>query len=205
MNPQLQKQIGVGALAGIVVAGLIYFLLGGKRTDLEAIRTDVNTLQAEVDKGKLLKANYEKLREEVAKQDKRIEELIKIMPSDADYGEIPYRIKKLADDAGIDQVAFALKPERKDAYYTEKPVEFEFRVGYHSFGQFASLVSGYDKIINISNIEFTRRTDNRSVYPASLKCTISAFVYNPEPPPAEPAKKPAPAPASAPKGGAKED
>ena len=36
MNPQLQKQIGVGALAGIVLAGLIYFLLGGKRTDLEA-------------------------------------------------------------------------------------------------------------------------------------------------------------------------
>ncbi len=193
MNPQLQKQIGVGALAGIVLAGLVYFLLGGKRTDLEAIRTENKTLQADVDKGKLLKQSYEKLREEVAKQDKRIEELIKIMPSETDYGEIPYRIKKIADDAGIDQVSFSLKPERKDAYYTEKPVEFEFRVGFHSFGQFASLVSGYDKIVNISNIEFTRKTDNRSVYPASAKCTISAFIYNPEPAPTAepPAKKPA--------------
>jgi len=203
MNPQLQKQIGVGALVGIVLAGLIYFLLGGKRTELESIEADNKTLQADVDKGKLLKASYEKLREEVAKQDKRIEELIKIMPTETDYGEIPYRIKKIADDAGIDQVAFSLKPERKDTYYTEKPVEFEFRVGFHSFGQFASLVSGYDKIINISNIEFNRKTDNRSVYPASVKCTISAFVYNPEPPPAAPAKKPAGAPA--PKAGAKED
>ncbi len=202
MNPQLQKQIGVGALVGIVLAGLVYFLLGGKRTDLEAIRAGNKTLQAEVDKGKLLKASYEKLREEVAKQDKRIEELIKIMPSETDYGEIPYRIKKIADDAGIDQVSFSLKPERKDTYYTEKPVEFEFRVGFHSFGQFASLVSGYDKIINISNIEFTRKTDNRSVYPASVKCNISAFVYNPEPPPVEPVKKPA---AAAPKASAKED
>jgi len=158
MNPQLQKQIGVGALVGIVLAGLIYFLLGGKRTDLEALKAGNKTLQAEVDKGKLLKQSYEKLKEEVAKQDKRIEELIKIMPSETDYGEIPYRIKKIADDAGIDQVSFSLKPERKDTYYTEKPVEFEFRVGFHSFGQFASLVSGYDKIINISNIEFTRRT-----------------------------------------------
>ncbi|MFZ1376006.1 MAG: type 4a pilus biogenesis protein PilO [Geothrix sp.] len=204
MNPQLQKQIGVGALVGIVLAGLVYFLLGGKRTDLEAIRTENKMLQADVDKGKLLKQSYEKLREEVAKQDKRIEELIKIMPSETDYGEIPYRIKKIADDAGIDQVSFSLKPERKDAYYTEKPVEFEFRVGFHSFGQFASLVSGYDKIVNISNIEFARKTDNRSVYPASVKCTISAFIYNPEPAPAAepPVKKPA-APASKP--GAKED
>lgn len=192
MDPQLQKQIGVGALAGIVLAGLVYFLLGGKRTELETLHADVKTLQAAVDNGRLLKARYEKLREEVAKQDKRIEELIKIMPSEADYNEIPYRIKKLADDAGIDQVAFAMKPERKDTYYTEKPVEFEFRVGYHSFGQFASLVSGYDKIINVSNIEFTRRTDNRSVYPATVKCTVSAFVYNPAepPPPAAPPRKP---------------
>lgn len=203
MNPQLQKQIGVGALAGIVLAGLVYFLLGGKRTDLEAIRTENKTLQADVDKGKLLKQSYEKLREEVAKQDKRIEELIKIMPSEADYGEIPYRIKKIADDAGIDQVSFSLKPERKDAYYTEKPVEFEFRVGFHSFGQFASLVSGYEKIINISNIEFARKTDNRSVYPATVKCTISAFIYNPEPAAEPPAKKPTPAPAAKP--GAEKD
>ena len=198
MNPQLQKQIGLGALVGIILAGLVYFYLGGKRTDLEALHADNRSLQAQVDKGKLLKASYEKLREEVAKQDKRIEELIKIMPSETDYGEIPYRIKKLADDAGIDQVAFSLKPERKDAYYTEKPVEFEFRVGYHTFGQFASLVSGYDKIINVSNIEFIRKTDVRTLYPATVKCTISAFVYNPEPPPQpEPVKKPAGAPATA--------
>ncbi len=203
MNPQLQKQIGVGAVAGIVLAGLVYFLLGGKRSELDTVRADVKTLQAEVDKGRLLKASYEKLRDEVAKQDKRIEALIKIMPSEADYGEIPYRIKKLADDAGIDQVSFSLRPERKDTYYTEKPVEFEFRVGYHAFGQFTSLVSGYDKIINVSNIEFTRKTDKGSLYPATVKCIISAFIYNPEPPPAAPAKNPAPA--KAPKAGAKED
>lgn len=202
MNPQLQKQIGVGAVAGIVVAGLVYFLLGGKRSELETVQAEVKSLQADVDKGRLLKASYEKLRDEVAKQDKRIEELIKIMPSEADYGEIPYRIKKLADDAGIDQVSFALKPERKDTYYTEKPVEFEFRAGYHTFGQFTSLVSGYDKIINVSNIEFTRKGDKGSVYPATVKCTVSAFIYNPEPPPAAPAKASAPAPV---KGGAKED
>ena len=202
MNPQLQKQIGIGALVGIVLAGLVYFLLGGKRTDLEAIRADVKNLQDQVDKGKILKASYENLKEEEAKQDKRIEQLIKIMPSETDYGEIPYRIKKIADDAGIDQVSFSLKPERKDTYYTEKPVEFEFRVGFHSFGQFASLVSGYDKIINISNIEFTRKSDNRSVYPASVKCIVSAFIYNPEPPPVNPEPKPA---APAPKAAAKED
>ncbi len=200
MNSQLQKQILVGAVAGIVVAALVFFLLGGKRSDLAATRADITTLQAAVDKGKLLKASYEKLREEGAKEDKRIEALVKIMPSEADYGEVPYRIKKLADDAGIDQTSFSLLPERKTTYYTEKPVAFTFRVGYQTFGQFASLISGYDKIINLSNIEMTRATDSRSLYPANVKCTISVFVYNVQTPPPGPggtqpgAASPAPAP-----------
>lgn len=202
MDPQLRNQLVVGALAGLLVSGLTYYLLGTKRSDRDALLADCKTLQAQVDKGKLLKGSYEKLREEVARQDKRIEELIRIMPSEADYGEIPYRIKKIADNAGIEQVAFALKPERREAYYTEKPVEFEFRVGFHTFGQFASLISGYDKIINISNVEFTRKVDGRSLQPATVKCVISAFVYNPEAPAAEPGKKPAPA---APKSGAKDE
>ena len=75
-------------------------------------------------------------------------------------------------------------------------------MGFLSFGQFASLISGYDKIINISNIEFTRKPDNRSVYPASVRCTISAFIYNPEPPAVDSAVKPA---ATAAKANAKED
>lgn len=203
MEPQLRNQIGVGALAGLLVAGLTYYLLGSKRADRDALVADCTNLQAQVEKGKQLKSSYEKLREEVARQDKRIEELIRIMPSEADYGEIPYRIKKIADNAGIEQVAFSLKPERREAYYTEKPVEFEFRVGFHSFGQFASLVSGYDKIINISNVEFTRKTEGRSLHPATVKCIISAFVYNPEPTPAELGKKAAPA--AAPKPGGKDE
>ena len=75
MNPQLQKQIGLGALVGIILAGLVYFYLGGKRTDLEALHAENHNLQAQVDKGKLLKSSYEKLREEVAKAERKKAEL----------------------------------------------------------------------------------------------------------------------------------
>ena len=38
MNSQLQKQILIGGLAGLLVLVLIYFLLGGKRDDLTALK-----------------------------------------------------------------------------------------------------------------------------------------------------------------------
>jgi type IV pilus assembly protein PilO len=196
MNSQLQKQLLIGGLAGLMLAILIVFFLGGKRDELAGLRLGNEGLKADVAKGYALKANYEKLKAEVVEQEKVIDELIKIMPTDADRGELPYRVKKLADTAGIEQVSFTLLPSTAKDYYTEYPVQFTFRAGYHTLGQFTSLISGYEKIINVSELSLKREAAN-SLYPVSVTCKVSAFVYNPATPAAAaPAPKPA-APAGA--------
>lgn len=182
MNSNLRKQILIGGLVGILVMALTYIFLGGKRDELKALEAANVELQKEVDKGYSLKANAEKLKKEIAEQQKYLDALIKIMPTDADRGEIPYRMKKLADTAGIDQVSFVVGSPIKKDYYTEHRFTFNFRAGYHSFGQFASLISGYEKIINISDLQFKRVGSTTGTYPASVTCNVSAFVYNPEAP-----------------------
>jgi type IV pilus assembly protein PilO len=195
MNSQLQKQLLIGGLAGLMVAILIIFFLGGKRDELAALRVTNEGLRADVAKGLALKSNYEKLKVEVQEQEKVIDELIKIMPTDADRGEMPYRIKKLADTAGIEQIAFTLGAPIGKEYYTEYPVQFQFRAGYHTLGQFASLISGYEKIINLLDISMKREATAGSLYPVNVSCKVSAFVYKPasEPVAPDPAKAPAPA------------
>lgn len=192
MNSQLQKQLLIGGLAGFMLAILIVFFLGGKRDELASLKAGNDALKVEVAKGYALKANYEKLKAEVQEQEKVIDELIKIMPTDLDRGELPYRVKKLADTAGIEQVSFNLEAPKAKDYYTEYPVAFTFRAGYHTLGQFASLISGYEKIINLSEMTMKREGTN-SLYPVSVTCKVSAFVYNPNANPA-PAPRPAPAP-----------
>jgi Tfp pilus assembly protein PilO len=197
MNSQLQKQLLIGGLSGLLILVVIYFLLGGKRDDLTALKATNAALEVDVNRGYALKDIYEKLKAEVNQQEKFIEQLISIMPTDADRGELPYRVKKLADAAGIEQVSFSLLPPSPKEYYTEYPVQFSFRAGYHTLGQFTSLVSGYGKIINLSDLQMTRVTNN-NLYPVAVSCKVSAFVYNPaKPAAAAPAKgaRPAPAPA----------
>lgn len=183
MNSNLRKQILIGGLVGILVMALTYIFLGGKRDELKALEATNVELQKEVDKGYSLKANAKKLQKEIEEQQKYLDALIKIMPTDSDRGEIPYRMKKLADTSGIDQVSFVVGNPIKKDYYTEHRFTFNFRAGYHSFGQFASLVSGFEKIINISDMQFKRAGDRQGIYPATVTCFVSAFVYNPEPPP----------------------
>jgi type IV pilus assembly protein PilO len=194
MNTQLQKQILIGGLAGLLITVLAWVFLGGKRDERAALKASIVILEKEVDKGYQLKANYEKLKIEVDQQQKLIEALIKLMPTDTDKGEIPYRIKKLADTAGIEQVSFNVEGAIKKDYYTEYPFTFTFMAGYHSFGQFASQVSGYEKIINVSEMQL-KRVGGKTLWPVTITCRISAFVYNPDPP-----KPVAPPPAAAPAG-----
>lgn len=191
MNTQLQKQILVGGLSGLLITVLTWVFLGGKREECTALVANIVALDKEVATGYQLKANSDKLKKEVAKQEKLIEDLIKLMPIDTDKGEIPYRIKKLADAAGIELVSFTAEGAVKKDYYTEFPSTFVFKAGYHSFGQFASQVSGHDKIINISEIQMTREP-GKTLWPVNVTCRISAFIYNPAPP-----KLVAPPPAAA--------
>ncbi|MBP1626115.1 MAG: pilus assembly protein PilP [Holophagaceae bacterium] len=191
MTPYLQKQIIIGGLAGVLVAVLTYILLGGTRTELKTLEASNVTLQEEVRKGYGIKSNYEQLKKEVDLQGKTLDALIKIMPAETDISEMPYRVKKMADTAGIDQVSFSNEaPTKPTEYYTVYPVQFEFRAGYHSFGEFASQVSGFEKIISISDIEMTR-VPGRSLYPVTVKCKVKAYVYTPPPPPAPAAAAPA--------------
>lgn len=197
MNSQLQKQILIGGMAGLLILIIIYFVLGGERDDLAALKATNAGLTADVNKGFALKDIYEKLKIEVSQQEVLIEQLVRIMPTDADRGEIPYRIKKLADTAGIEQVSFSLQPPVPQQYYTEYPVQFSFRAGYHTLGQFTSLISGYEKIINISDLDLKRDSSN-SLYPVMVTCKVTAFVYNPAKTDSAPAAHPAGG-ASAPK------
>jgi len=197
MNSQMQKQILIGLLSGLLVTVLVIIFLGGKRDDLANLKTQNNALLDEVHKGIQLKNNYEKLKVEVELQQKLIDELIKLMPTEADRAEIFHKIKKVADTAGIDQAeAKSEAPNKSNPYYTEYPSTFKFRVDYATFGQFTSLISGYDKTISIGDIQMKREPGN-GIFSATVICRISAYVYNPEPPPTA-----NPAPAAAPAAGA---
>ena len=192
MNSQLQKQLLIGGLAGFMLAVLIIFFLGGKRDELAGLKVANEGLRADVAKGQALKANAEKLKIEVLAQQKAIDDLIKIMPTEADRGEMPYRVKKLADSAGIEEMSFALQTSTPKEYYTEYPVLFTFRAGYHTLGQFASLLSGYEKIINLTDVTM-KREGGQTLYTMSVSCKVSAFVYKPASQEAQPAAAPKPA------------
>jgi Tfp pilus assembly protein PilO len=61
----------------------------------------------------------------------------------------------------------------------EYPTTYKYSGGFHEFGRFLSFVSGYEKIINISDIVMTREA-GRASGPASIEFRLSIYVFDPK-------------------------
>jgi Tfp pilus assembly protein PilO len=182
MTSQLGKQLAIGLVIGGLLSGGIWYMLGSKRDELEELKSDNVKLVDEVEKGKRLKASYLILKKEVEEQEKRIAELVQLLPQDLEQRDrVKYLVQKLASASalGTAQSWQNLQQPPKADYYQEHQTSYRYGGGFHEFGKFLSLASGYDKIINISDIVMTRNAA-KSQNLATIEFRLSVFVYDPK-------------------------
>jgi Tfp pilus assembly protein PilO len=75
----------------------------------------------------------------------------------------------------------------KAQYYSEFETLYRYLGGYHEFGRFLSYVSGFEKIINVSDFSVSRNTSRNNEWPIMIEFKLSVFVYDPT---ADPPTKP---------------
>ena len=181
MNSAIGKQVLVGAVVGVFLSGGIWYYMKGMREELQGLQTTNTNLVDEVERGKRLKASYEILRKEVEEQEKRIADLVALLTPETERSRVAYMIQKLASASALGQVQGWVPSDKpvSSQYYKEYPTVYKYSGGFWSFGKFLEFASGFDKIINISDIVMTRDTRAR-VYPASIEFRLSVFVYDPK-------------------------
>ena len=180
MSPQISKQFIVGSLLGLLASGAVWFALSSKRTDIAELQAANGKLASEVETGKQLKVSYESLKKETEEQEVRIEELIKLFPLESERTRVTQLVQRLAREARLGPIQAQTnvpRPVNTD-YYTEYETNYRYNGGFMEFGHFLSYVSGFDKIINISDITMSRNTARNLVYPATIGFRLSVYVYD---------------------------
>ena len=182
MASENNKQMILAAVVGLLASGAVWYSMGGKRTEFEELKASNEKLVAEVDKGIQLKASYESLKKEVEEQENRIAELIKLFPLENERARVGQMVQRLAHAAQLGQLQShqnALNPVRNE-YHLEYSSTYKYLGGFREFGNFLSFVSGYDKIINISDIVMAREMGrNNNIHPVSIEFRLLVFVYSP--------------------------
>src|SRR5258705_11376745 len=120
--------VAVMAIALVAVAWMAYPNFSEMEKRNASSRSDLEGLQTEIRKGQAIEANLPEFEKEIENLELKLNDLLAILPTEPETGELLKRVKNLADQSNLDLSEFnpgALKPGE---FYNEFPTAMTIEV-----------------------------------------------------------------------------
>ncbi|PYQ13825.1 MAG: hypothetical protein DMH00_03255 [Acidobacteria bacterium] len=133
-------------------------------------------LQSDIRRGAAIEAKLPEFEKEIANLQKKLDDLLQILPTEPETGELLKWVKNLTDQSNLDLQRFdpgALKPVE---FYREFPINMEVTGDYHDLGVFFDRISKYSRIINVDNVQIATNTSGKGTIHSTF--TATTFVYD---------------------------
>ena len=168
--------VAVMALVLVVVAWTTYpnFNAMAKRNADE--RSKLEGLQAEIRKGQAIEAKLPEFEKEIENLQTKLNDLLAILPTEPETGELLKWVKNLADQSNLDLQQFNPQALHPVEFYKEFPIQMEIQGDYHDLGVFFDRISKYSRIINVSNVVITAKSQGKGSIQSNF--TATTFVYD---------------------------
>ena len=164
------------AVALVAVAWMAYPNFTEMKKKNVADQARLDDLQTEIRKGQAIEAKLPEFEKEIENLQLKLNDLLAILPTEPETGELLKWVKNLADQSNLDLMAFTpggLKPQE---FYKEFPIQMNVRGDYHDLGVFFDRISKYSRIINVSGVTIGANTSGRGSINSNF--TATTFVYD---------------------------
>lgn len=171
----------MGVVSGMTVAlvGIAWFVYPDfsewkKKNGQE--RGKLEGLQTEIRKGQAIEAKLPEFEREVTNLEAKLEQLVQILPTAPETGELLKWVKNLTDQSNLNLKRFDPGALREVEFYREFPIAMDIGGNYHDLGIFFDRISKYSRIINVNNLKI----DATPSGPGTIRATFTAttFVYD---------------------------
>lgn len=176
-------------LAGALVYGAHYLLVGPINEEIESADTQIAELDKKIEQGRTAQRKLPQFREEVRRLELELEKLRRILPSTRNTDEIIKKVKSLVDqgDFVLSKMTFPQPGAPGSDPFVEWPISISVSGRYHNLAILFNRLSNFSRIINVEQISITALTvqTERTI---SADFVAKTFMYV-EPKEPEPKKK----------------
>ena len=193
----------VGAFVALAVAGcgLFYFYYEEPaRTDISARHLQLDSLRADVSKGRMTAKKLPEFRQQVTDLESRLANLKAILPEEKDAADLLNRMQTVAAQSNMTIKGFKPAPTVTKTLHAEWPITLELDGTYHNLAIFFDRVGKFTRIVNISGLDVKNRDRADSNNTITATCVATTFVLLEKPTPAKPGARGAVPPATPAKG-----
>jgi type IV pilus assembly protein PilO len=148
------------------------------QAQIEKQQGELADLEREIRQGQAIEAKLPEFEREIAALQAKLDDLLLILPSEPEAGDLLRWVKNLADQSNLDLKVWAPGPLKKVEFYLEYPVAMNLEGTYHDLGMFFDRISKYSRIININGVDVAKlgRIDPTKTIKSSF--TATTFVYD---------------------------
>jgi type IV pilus assembly protein PilO len=160
------------------IIGLVwYFVVADKRTELDGLIAQEQTLRAEFEDKQGRAANLEPLKQQLAQMELMLQQMLRQLPSKNEMPDLIVDVSQTALATGISNELFQPGPESAKEFYAEKPIALRMVGTYHQFGAFVSGVASLPRVVimTMHNISLTPRAGKPGLL--VLQGTIRTYRY----------------------------
>ena len=160
----------------VAVAWMAYPNFGEMSKKNDSERSRLEELQTEIRRGQAIEAKLPEFEREIANLKVKLDDLLAILPTQPETGELLKWVKNLADQSNLELRQFSPAALRPVEFYKEFPIQMQIEGDYHDLGVFFDRISKYSRIINVSNVNISSRNTGRGSIASNF--TATTFVYD---------------------------
>lgn len=175
LEPQ-QRWLTFGVLV-LLCLGVGYYLHSINAESVEALRTEVDSLQASVQRHQAIAVRLDELHAHIAALDRAMKRAATLLPETREIPELLTQISQLGSDAGLEFRLFKPEAEKHADFYAEVPVSLGILGKFHDVARFFDHLSKLSRIVNVTDIKITLRKGSEADPVLSTTCLVTTFRF----------------------------
>jgi type IV pilus assembly protein PilO len=172
-----KTQVAMFVVLSIAGAGAyVYFIDMPARARIAARTGELARLRVKIDTGLETARQLPEFRRKAADLQARLESLKPQLPEQKDAADLLRRVHGLAVESNLTIRGFKPQAIATRELHAEWPISLELEGTYHDLGMFLDRVSRFPRIINVSGLAITGRTEQPATRTIAVTCTATTFV-----------------------------
>jgi type IV pilus assembly protein PilO len=178
--PQNYMFIIMVVLVLLCVGALYYFVMTPQLETKARVAKEASDLRAEVENLRNIKKNIVKHRQEYAKMQEVMQEVLKQLPESKDMPNLLRSVTLVSEESRLKVRQFEPKQIRNKDFYSELPFEMKFQGKFSNLASFLDGVRKQERIISVADFTFDAKgTPNNIIIEGT--CDANAYMYLGEP------------------------
>lgn len=164
-DPRVQKililtVVSVTILWGYFLTEILPFGYQPRQRDIRELRTEHESVAAEVEKARRMVGNLPRLEREHEELERRWEEAKELLPTDNEVSRLLTQVTQSGQQAGVHFERFKPGAAKPLEFYNENPIDIQVTGGYHQVGIFLSRIANLPRLVNVSRLSLVGFDDS---------------------------------------------